>query len=80
MLCVPAISLGVDKAAAPLPSGREPRLVLPTKNSTVPVGLLPVTVAVKVTDWPTSDGFRLDVSAVVVAWVVYVKRKMAPPL
>jgi hypothetical protein len=36
-------------------------------NPTVPVGDdPPLTVAVKVTDWPTVDGFRFDATAVVV--------------
>lgn len=40
-------------------------------NATVPVGPVgevpPLTVAVKVTDWPTVEGFTLEASAVVVA-------------
>ena len=44
-----------------------PRSVLPLKNSTVPVGVGPplaVTVAVKVTDWPNTDGLAFEASVV----------------
>jgi hypothetical protein len=36
-----------------------PRVVVPSVNVTVPVGVppVPVTVAVKVTCWPSVDGF-----------------------
>ena len=37
----------------------------PSLKVTVPLGV-PLTVAVKVTDCPTVDGFKLDVTAVVV--------------
>jgi hypothetical protein len=48
-----------------------PRSMLPSKNSTWPVGVAPlplvlVTVAVKVTDCPTVDGLALDPTVVVV--------------
>jgi hypothetical protein len=43
-----------------------PKLVPSIANCTVPVGELPVTVAVKLTDWPYADGFELEVTAVVV--------------
>ena len=33
-------------------------------NCTVPVGLDPVTVAVKLTDWPYVDGSRLETTPV----------------
>ena len=44
----------------------EPRLVLPSKNATDPVGIppLPLTVAVKVTTLPTDAGFSVEVSSV----------------
>lgn len=40
--------------ATPLPLSGAPlhRVVVPVVNSTVPVGLFPVTVAVSVTGWP----------------------------
>ena len=49
----------------------EARVVLPSINVTVPVGvpLLELTVAVMVTDCPNTEGFRVDVAAVVVATV-----------
>jgi hypothetical protein len=52
-------------------SGLVPSVVAPSKNVTVPVGVpvaggLTVTVAVKVTDWPNTDGFVDEASVVVV--------------
>jgi len=49
-----------------------PKLTPSTTNCTVPVGgaaepELLVTVAVKVTDWPVTEGFADDVTAVEVA-------------
>ncbi len=47
-----------------------PSCVVPSKNTTVPVGVpevREVTVAVNVTCWPELDGFGDDVSTVVVA-------------
>ena len=45
----------------------QPVIVLPlSKKSTVPVGLEPVTVAVKRTLWPTVEGFSEDPRVVVV--------------
>jgi hypothetical protein len=55
--------------AAALTGRAEPRLVVPSRNCTVPVGVVPdhpAMVAVKVTDWPAADGFTDDVVAVVV--------------
>ena len=54
-----------------------PGIVEPSLNVTVPVGVpLPgapaATVAVKVTDWPKTDGFADDVTEVVVASLVTV--------
>ena len=45
-----------------------PIVVAPSRNATVPVGVPaePVTVAVKVTLWPAADGFREDVTVVLV--------------
>ena len=48
-----------------------PREVTPSKNSTVPFavpapGEPAATAAVKVTDWPKSEGFAEDVNVVVV--------------
>jgi hypothetical protein len=63
----------VVKVAAPLAfsvTGPAPRVVVPSRKVTVPVGV-PVagataaTVAVKVTDWPSEDGFKLEESPTV---------------
>ncbi len=54
----------------------EPSDVVPLKNWTVPVGITvpeftPMTVAVSVVDWPTSDGLGDTVSDVVEAsWAI----------
>jgi hypothetical protein len=60
----------VDNVATPLAfsvTGPVPRVVVPSRKVTVPVGVpvagaTAVTVAVKVTDWPSDDGFKLEVS------------------
>ena len=52
-----------------------PRLVAPSKKVTVPAGLpapLGVTVAVKTTLWPNTDGLTEEPTAVVVVRVVTV--------
>jgi hypothetical protein len=36
----------------------------PSRNCTVPVAVAGVIAALKVTDWPEVDGFRLEVSAI----------------
>src|SRR6266542_5913047 len=43
--------------------------VVPSLNVTVPDGVLPapLTVAVKVTDWPKAEGLRPEISVVVLA-------------
>jgi hypothetical protein len=52
-------------AAAEQPLRAVPFAVKPT----VPVGASPVTLAVKVTDWPSVDGFALEIRAVAdAAW------------
>ena len=63
------------KVAIPLPFRFPvPRTVKPSRNVTVPVGIpepgmLAVTVAVKVTDWPNADGLAEDTTVeVVVPW------------
>src|SRR2546430_4589354 len=62
----------VVNVAEPLIKVPLPRLVAPSLNETVPVGVpapgaLAETVAVKVTDWPKTDGLADDVTTVVVA-------------
>ncbi len=57
----------VNVAMLPL-SVPDPILVAPSKNVTVPVGVPDVVaiVAVKVTLWPNVEGFKDDVTVVVV--------------
>ena len=64
--------LDVVKVATPPARVPVPNEVVPSKKETVPVGVpapgvVAVTVAVKVTDWPMTDGLVSDVRAVVVA-------------
>src|SRR2546425_13215206 len=67
MLCAPLVSADVTYVATPAVRAPVPSVVVPSLKVTVPVGVpLPVTVAVKVTDWPSVDGFALEVTAVVV--------------
>ena len=54
-----------------LPSGAVPRLAVPSKKVTVPVGatlLAGVTFAVKLTERPAMDGFAELMTAVEVGW------------
>ena len=74
MLCVPAASVLVVHAAVrllPLPVNATAEQAAidpaPSLKLTDPVGLMPVTVAVKVTFVPYADGFAELVSVVVVA-------------
>ena len=73
MLWLPTPRVEVLKAAVPPLSGAVPKVVAPSLKVTVPVGV-PVpgatglTVAVKLTDCPKTDGFWLELT-VVVAWV-----------
>ena len=74
MLCVPTDREAVEKLAVPLlPRPEDPRLDVPSRKFTVPVGVClnaaDVTVAVNVTLCPTVDGFTEEVS-----WVVVVPR------
>ena len=77
MECAPAARAVVVKVAWPAARVTgAPRLVTPSLNCTVPVGVPEpeVTVAVKLTDWPTVDGFgpaeRTNAVAVA-AWVTW---------
>src|SRR5688572_14756673 len=71
--CVPLASAVVAQVATPEPLSAavpQPVMVVPlARKLTVPAGVpeLPVTVAVKVTDWPTLEGLTDDVSAVLLA-------------
>ena len=60
MECAPTLSVVVAKVAWPaVRVTGAPRLVTPSLNCTVPEGVPEpeVTVAVKLTDWPVTDGF-----------------------
>ena len=69
MVCVPFVNAAVVYAAVPALRVTVPKVTVPFLNVTVPAGV-PVycgkTVAVKVTDSPTVDGFADETSAVVV--------------
>ena len=69
---MPTDKPAVEKLAVPLDNVPLPILVPPSLNVTVPVGVpepgpLAVTVAVKVIDWPNTDGFALLVTVAVLA-------------
>ncbi len=66
--CVPTASLDVTRVATLPLSVADPILFPPSMNFTVPVSVGPpdVTVAVNVTACPSCEGFRLELSAVVV--------------
>jgi hypothetical protein len=66
MLWLPDVSDEVVKLATPPLSGITPSTVAPSLNVTCPVGEAPLTVAVKVTDWPTVLGLSDEVTTVVV--------------
>jgi hypothetical protein len=83
----------VVNVAVPPDSVPVPRVVVPSRNVTVPVGVpapgeTAATVAVNVTLWPNTDGFREDARLVVVfalltVWVrtelVLVLKLPSPP-
>src|SRR5271154_2611437 len=70
MLCLPDASLVVANLATPPLRDTVLRSVVPSSNVTDPVAVVPLnsgfTVAVKVTDSPTTDGFSDDTNVVVV--------------
>lgn len=68
---LPRLSVEVLNVAIPPLSVFEPKVVAPSLKVTVPVGVpdpgaTALTVAVKVTDWPKTEGFADDATAVVV--------------
>jgi hypothetical protein len=65
--CAPAESAEVEKEAEPLLSVPVPRIVVPSRNCTVPVAAAGLTVAVNVTLPPEMEGLRDEATAVVVA-------------
>jgi hypothetical protein len=88
---LPTANVEVVKVAFPRLSLSVPSTVAPSLNVTVPVGVPEVagfTVAVKVTAWPTADGFTEETTEVVdAAWVTAWERagevlapKLASPL
>lgn len=70
--CVPTLNAEVLYVVCPPDRVPVPRVVDPSLNVTVPVGVppIPLTWAVKVTDAPEVDGFSEEVTVVVVAVVV----------
>ena len=66
MLCGPAGSVEVAKLAMPPLRVPEPRMLLPSWKSIVPVALGGETVAIRVTDCPALEGFELGFTAVAV--------------
>src|SRR5450631_2392558 len=68
-LCTPAASVEVTSCAVVPLNAALPTLTAASKKVTVPVGALPVIVAVSVTGLPTLTGFGLRASAVVVSFV-----------
>ena len=80
MLCLPSASLDVANEACPVASSATvASFLVPSMNAAFPDGIPPpgafaVTVAVNVTEWPLTDGFLEEVSAVallsfVTVWV-----------
>ena len=64
MVWVPTLSDEVVYVAVPRAMFTVPRVFVPSLNVTDPVAALGVTVAVKVTRRPETDGFREDLRAV----------------
>jgi hypothetical protein len=60
MLWLARLSVEVVRVAPPETSGEVPINVAPSKNDTVPVATLGVTVAEKITDWPKTLGWCDD--------------------
>ena len=69
-LCEPTTKADVDKVAIPAESVPVPSVVVPSLNVTIPVGVpvpeVGATVAVKVTDWPNTDGSAEELRVVAV--------------
>jgi hypothetical protein len=71
--CVPGAICFLVKVATPPLNGIYPIPVVPSLNQMLPVGAkgpAGVTVAVNVTAWPDCEGFRLEVSTVVVGYLL----------
>ena len=65
MVCEAAVNDDVVNVATPVARVPVPNVVAPSLKVTVPVGPLPVTLAVKVTAPLTKEGFALEVTTVV---------------
>ena len=65
--CVAADSADVENVACPELRLPVPSVAAPSLNVTVPVATEGVTVAVKVTDWLSVDGFSEEVNEVELA-------------
>jgi hypothetical protein len=63
--CAPTANVETASDADPPPIVAVPSAVVPSRNCTVPAPVAGDTVAVKVTDWPTVDGFTDGVNVVV---------------
>ena len=71
MECEPAIRAEMETEACFALRVVVPMTFAPSKNWTVPLGVpVAVTVAVKVTDCPVTDGFAEEATAVLVVWPV----------
>ncbi len=70
MECEPTLSAEVESVADPAFSVAVPSEIVPSKNSTVPVGVppVPVTLAVKATCCPAVAGFSDELTIVVDSW------------
>ena len=78
MVWLPMASAEVENVATPPLREPLPTGLPPSRNVTVPVGVpdpgaTAEAVAVKVTDWPNTDGFAEDVTVVVVSALLTVK-------
>ena len=68
----PGVRLLIGRVPWPALRVTTPKLVVPSLNVIVPVGVpvpgaLAVTVAVKITDWPNTEGLTEDTTVVAVA-------------
>src|SRR5271165_1811166 len=85
-VCVPTVRLLIENVAVVPPvTAPVPIDTPPSSNVTVPVGvpapgLVMLTVAVKVIDWPNTDGLLTLVTVVVVLALVTVCKKLADVL
>src|SRR5579859_5718932 len=83
IMCVPAASCDVENVATPAVSGAVPSTVDPSEKPTLPLGVPPegeVTIAVKATLAPISDGFKDELTVVVVILRAILRTNPVPPL